>query len=101
MAKSAIRGVLFDKDGTLIDFFATWAPAYEKAAHDLAGGDAALAERLMTVGGWDRTTRRFGPDSPLAAGTNAEIGRLWGEAIGHADHVALMKKLAAKYPAQK
>jgi phosphoglycolate phosphatase len=93
MAKPAIRGVLFDKDGTLIDFFATWAPAYEKAAHDLAEGDAALAERLMTLGGWDRTTRRFGPKSPLAAGTNAEIGRLWGEAVGHADHTALTAKL--------
>ncbi len=85
--------MLFDKDGTLIDFFATWGPAYEKAAHDLAGGDATLAERLMTLGGWDRTTRRFGPQSPLAAGTNAEIGRLWGEAVGHADHKALTEKL--------
>ena len=93
MAKPVIKGVLFDKDGTLIDFFATWAPAYEKAAHDLAGGDTALAERLMTLGGWDRTTRRFAPASPLAAGTNAEIGRLWGEAVGHADHVALTRDL--------
>jgi len=89
----AIRGVLFDKDGTLIDFFATWAPAYEKAAHDLARGDAALAERLMTLGGWDRTTKRFGPDSPLAAGTNAEIGRLWGEAVGHRDPKKLTEQL--------
>lgn len=89
----AVRGVLFDKDGTLIDFFATWAPAYEKAAHDLAQGDAALAERLMTLGGWDRTTKRFGPNSPLAAGTNAEIGRLWGEAVNHADPVKLTEEL--------
>src|SRR5689334_11022984 len=93
MTTPAIRGVLFDKDGTLIDFFATWGPAYEEAAHDLAGGDATLAERLMALGGWDRTTKRFGPQSPLAAGTNAEIGRLWGEAVGHADHRALTEKL--------
>jgi phosphoglycolate phosphatase len=93
MAKSPIRGVLFDKDGTLIDFFATWSPAYEQAAAELAQGDPALAERLLTIGGWDPATRRFKPDSALAAGTNAEIGRLWGQAIGHGDHKALTQKL--------
>jgi phosphoglycolate phosphatase len=93
MAKPPIQGLLFDKDGTLIDFFATWSPAYEQAARDLAQGDGALAERLLTIGGWDSVTKRFAPHSPLAVGTNAEIGRLWGEAVGHADHTALTEKL--------
>jgi phosphoglycolate phosphatase len=93
VALPAIRGVLFDKDGTLIDFLATWSPAYEQAASDTARGDAALAERLLTQGGRDPLTRRFRPDSPLAAGTNAEIGRLWAELAGHADHAALTEKL--------
>jgi len=93
MAATAIRGVLFDKDGTLIDFFATWSPAYEQAAQDTAGGDAALAERLLTLGGRDPSTKKFRPDSPLAAGTNAEIGKLWAETAGHVDHAALTAKL--------
>ena len=93
MAAPAIRGVLFDKDGTLIDFLATWSPAYEQAAHDTARGDAALAERLLTLGGRDPVTKRFRPDSPLAAGTNAEIGKLWAVIAGHADHAALTAKL--------
>src|SRR5438477_10103626 len=29
---AAIRGILFDKDGTLVDYFATWTPAYRTAA---------------------------------------------------------------------
>jgi phosphoglycolate phosphatase len=89
----AIRGVLFDKDGTLIDFFETWSPLLEQAAHGVAGGDAALAERLLTLGGRDPATKRFRPDSPLAAGTNADIGRLWAEAAGHADAVKLTAHL--------
>src|ERR1700676_2090883 len=93
MTAPAIRGVLFDKDGTLIDFFATWAPAYEQAAHETAQGDAVLAEKLLALGGRDPLTKRFRPDSPLAAGTNAEIGRLWAETAGHADHGALTSKL--------
>jgi len=93
MAASAIRGVLFDKDGTLIDFFATWSPAYELAAHETAGGDMVLAERLLTLGGRDPLTKRFRPDSLLAAGTNAEIGKLWAETAGHADHAVLTAKL--------
>ncbi len=93
MAAPAIRGVLFDKDGTLIDFFATWSPAYEKAAHDTARGDPVLAERLMTLGGRDPLTKRFRPDSLLAAGTNAQIGQLWAEAAGHPDSAALIAKL--------
>lgn len=29
---SPIHGILFDKDGTLLDFCATWIPAYRAAA---------------------------------------------------------------------
>ncbi|MEA2779558.1 MAG: phosphoglycolate phosphatase [Rhodospirillaceae bacterium] len=89
----AIRGVLFDKDGTLIDFFETWSPLLEQAAHHTAGGDVLLAEHLLVLGGRDPVTKRFRPDSPLAAGTNAEIGRLWASAAGHPDAVALTANL--------
>ena len=39
--RGPIRGILFDKDGTLLDFCAAWIPAYRAAAGeiaDLAGG---------------------------------------------------------------
>ena len=29
--RGPIRGILFDKDGTLLDFCATWIPAYRGA----------------------------------------------------------------------
>ena len=50
-----IRAVLFDKDGTLVDYYAMWGPAYRAAADDLAvaAGDPALASCLLRMGGYD------------------------------------------------
>src|SRR5688572_24685905 len=48
VSTSAIRGVLFDKDGTLVDFRATWVPAYLGVAGELAarlGGGAGAGGR--------------------------------------------------------
>jgi phosphoglycolate phosphatase len=88
-----LRGLLFDKDGTLIDFLQTWAPAYQAAALRLAGGNAELADRLLTLGGRDPATGRYRPESPLASGTNAEISKIWADAVGHADVEGLNRTL--------
>lgn len=85
MSTQKITGLLFDKDGTIIDFFQTWASAYEQAAHHVARGDAGLAERLLVLGGRDPVTKRYIPASPLASGTNEQITRIWAEAAGHED----------------
>jgi phosphoglycolate phosphatase len=80
-----IRAVLFDKDGTLFDFFATWAPAYEAIARHTAGDDPAMIEHLMTIGGRDPATGRFAPASVLAAGTARQLAELWAGACGRDD----------------
>jgi phosphoglycolate phosphatase len=74
-----IRGILFDKDGTLFDFAATWVPAYEAAAAAMARavGRPGLAPRLLAVGGYDAERRVFVPESPLACAGNDEIIALW------------------------
>lgn len=68
-----MRGILFDKDGTLIDYHASFMSLNWKMARGLADGDEALARRLMIVGGWDPALDRVRSGSPLAAWTLREI----------------------------
>ncbi len=74
MTGSPIRGVLFDKDGTLLDFDATWPPAYAAVAEELAGlaGDPGLAARIMRLGGYGEDGA-LDPASVFACGTTREI----------------------------
>jgi phosphoglycolate phosphatase len=84
-----IRGILFDKDGTLVDYFATWTPAYRAAAAHLAGlaGDPGLDDRLLRAGGYDPDADRYDPLSPLAHGTVPEIADAWRLCVPALAHV--------------
>lgn len=69
-----IGGILFDKDGTLFDFHATWAHWSATLLLDLAGGDADRARILGAAIGYDTASRTFQRDSVVVAGTPEEIG---------------------------
>ena len=51
-----IRGVLLDKDGTLLDYARTWVPINRQVALAAARGDKALADQLLLAGGHDPAT---------------------------------------------
>lgn len=70
---AVFEGILFDKDGTLFDFRATWAGWSLKVLEELARGDAGLTARLGDAIGFDVATRNFAPDSPVIAHTAPEI----------------------------
>lgn len=69
----AIRGILFDKDGTIVDYWRTWVPVNREAALYAARGDAVLAAELLELGGHDPETDRITPGAPLAAGDFMDI----------------------------
>jgi len=58
-----IRGILFDKDGTLFDFHATWGAWCGNFIATLAGSDAALAQALAKTLDYDLIEGRFLPHS--------------------------------------
>lgn len=72
-----LRGVLFDKDGTLLDFEATWTPVLKRVALEAAAGDARQAAVLLKAGGFDSASGKVRGGSVIASGTNADLVRLW------------------------
>lgn len=71
--RSRLKGILFDKDGTLVDFQATWGPLIRKATAYAAEGDPALTDRLLRLGGMHTETGATRADSLFAAANTAEI----------------------------
>lgn len=72
-----IRAILFDKDGTLVDFNRTWFSISCELARRSAAGDDALAKSLLDAGGYDWQTETFRANSAIAAGTVEDIVALW------------------------
>ena len=67
-----VDGLLFDKDGTLFDFAATWNSWAAGMIEKFAEGDAAVAARIADALRFDLSNRQFLPDSFVIAGTNRE-----------------------------
>ncbi len=67
-----IRGLIFDKDGTLFDFRRSWGVWSARLLARLTE-DAALQARLAEAIGYYPDRQDFHPDSPVIAGTAPEI----------------------------
>lgn len=80
-----VRGLLFDKDGTLLDFHATWTPVIRQAAAVASNHDLALSRVLMMMGGFDPDTGETKAGSVLAAGNTRELAELWAPHVSGAE----------------
>ncbi|PYF09796.1 phosphoglycolate phosphatase [Rhodobacter viridis] len=90
-----IAAILFDKDGTLFDFDATWGAWARDVTFDLAEGDAELAGRLARAIGYNLAAGHFERHSPVIAGTVAEVAELIAPHLPGRSIAALVRDLDA------
>lgn len=79
---NAPRAILFDKDGTLVDFDRTWGPAAGSVMRRLAGTDDDALDRLWQASHYLPGEQRFLQTSPLIAGSSRQYGPLWADILG-------------------
>lgn len=96
MNAGPVAGVIFDKDGTLFDFSATWDVWAAGVLGELAAGDAALLFRLAEAARFDLARGGFHADSPVIAGTHRETAELLAGTLPGADLDALERDLAIR-----
>ncbi|WP_415919991.1 HAD family hydrolase [Tateyamaria sp. SN6-1] len=96
-----VRGVIFDKDGTLFDFRTTWEAWAAAFLRRAARGDEDRAARAGRALRFDLAAARFAPDSVAIAGTMQEIADALAPEFPELDHAALLDLLnteAARAP---
>lgn len=76
-----MQALIFDKDGTLFHFGATWDAWMNQVIADLSRGDDAVAQRIATSVRFDLAGGYFQSDSPVIAGTGEEAAQLIHAAI--------------------
>lgn len=84
-----IRAILFDKDGTLFDFQATWGAWARRLIAELAEGQPKTAQALADAMDYDVENGRFRPGSAVIASTGREVAELLAPALPGRDVDAL------------
>jgi phosphoglycolate phosphatase len=93
-----IKGVLFDKDGTLIDVTGTWVPAYHELLHEVfPNHDPAEIEAKFVAAGYDPATGAFRAGSILAQGTTRDIIEVWWPGLDDSGMAEKLKLLDVDY----
>lgn len=90
-----VLGVLFDKDGTLFDFGATWNTWAAMMLLDLAAEDQARAAVLGRRMGYDFVAGAFDHDSVVISGTPDQIVELLLPGVPHLSAEELIQRINA------
>ena len=88
-----IRAILFDKDGTFVDFRRTWGPAVQEVMLHLAAGNRGTYERLAAASRFVESDIRFLPDSPIIAEPSSVYFKLWADVLGRPADAALLAEI--------
>ncbi len=76
-----IKGILFDKDGTLFDFRRTWGGWFEQLISELSEGDAALEQKLARSCGYDLAGQQFTAGSIIVIATADEVNQALADCL--------------------
>ncbi len=76
-----IKGLLFDKDGTLFGFRESWGAWCERVLAELCADDQSLQQRLAVAAGYDLQQRSFLPGSSIVNAEAAETNRIWADLL--------------------
>lgn len=93
----AIKAVLFDKDGTLIESSGTWVPFYKSILKTERGLGPEAVEAKMVAAGYDPATDSFLAGSILAGGTTRQLVEMWWDHETPEMHDILTKKFNVEF----
>lgn len=90
----AIKGLVFDKDGTLFHYGATWSVWCDLVLEELAAGDQDKKRELAEAVGFDLDAGAFLPGSLIVNASAEEINQVWvdllpGVSMADVDAVAV------------
>lgn len=92
-----IRGVVFDKDGTLVDFHRTWDPVIERLLTDISEDEATFAGAAQAVG-FDLESRSLLETSPVVADSNDAVAACLAPWFGReADQQAFLYEIEQRF----
>ena len=74
-----LKGIVFDKDGVLVDFDQTWVKMLVDMAGEWSGGDEQKNIRLLESAGYDESNNSFYSGSVWAAGNTDDLVAAWDE----------------------
>lgn len=87
----AYKAVLFDKDGTLFAFNATWGVFCERMFDALVGDDEARRNALADACGYDRANQCFKTGSLIVNASADEVNRVWADLVPELDMAAIVR----------
>jgi phosphoglycolate phosphatase len=92
-----IKGILFDKDGTLIAANGTWVPFYKEVLRREFGLEGEALNAKLARAGYDPATDTFFAGSILAGGTTRQIVDLWWPEESAAARATIVDRLYTDY----
>ena len=90
-----VKGIVFDKDGTLFSFSDTWTVWAKALLLDVAEGDHDFAAELGRLVGFDYVNSLFSDDSIVIAGTPEEIATAMLPALNGMHPFELVERMNA------